>query len=288
MGQERTCPIKFVLPLRFLGTIVGVFILRQQTVEWCRLQVTRTSPKVRNSKQVQHIRDTSTPLPIVIARDTCACTQRNFVLIILTRYYFIPTLANLFCSDVDNAERDPSSLRQRYSPSSSNIDKGVLLGNDLAKAHTAIAKKYSLPPRARKDIPQIETRARTRSADNEVQEAYDNPAISTETNDEATPRKKLSLTNRLESPFYTEPSTKTATQPLPSARARYGKPKKEEVLDPNSNALPAVKDEVQRKGSVVLVSKSQTGETCFQVKTPADFRKKAGKEKIQSSVEFNV
>lgn len=197
-------------------------------------------------------------------------------------------LAYLFSSDVDNAEREPSSPRQRYPPSSSKIDKGVLLGNDLAKAHTAVAKKYSLPPRARKDIPQIETRARTRSVDNEVQEAYDNLAISTETNDEATPRKKLSLTNRLESPFYTEPTTKASVQPLPSARARYSKRKKGEVVDSNANALPAVKDEVQRKGSVVLVSKSQTGETCFQVKTPADFRKTPGKEKIQSSEEFNV
>ena len=196
--------------------------------------------------------------------------------------------ANIFSSDVDNAEPEPSSPRQRYSPSSSKIDKGVLLGNDLAKAHTAISKKYSLPPRARKDIPQIETRARTRSVDNEVQEAYDNLAISPETNDDATPRKKLSLTNRLESPFYTEPATKASVQPLPSARARYSKRKKGEVLDSNANALPAVKDEVKRKGSVVLVSKSQTGETCFQVKTLADFKKKAGKERIQSSKEFNV
>ena len=192
----------------------------------------------------------------------------------------------LILSDVDNAEMEPSTPRKRYSSSSSKIDKGVLLGNDLAKAHTAVAKKYSLPPRARKDIPQVETRARTRSAD-EVQEAYDNLAISTETN-EATPRKKLSLTNRLESPFYTEPTTEAPAQPLPSARARYSKRKKAEVLDSNANGLPTVKDEVQRKGSVVLVSKSQTGEKCFQVKTPADFKKKPGKEKIQSSKEFSV
>lgn len=196
--------------------------------------------------------------------------------------------ANLFSSNVDNAEREPSSPRQRYSSSSAKIDKGVLLGNDLAKAHTAIAKKYSLPPRTRKDIPQIETRARTRSADNEVQEAYDNLAISTENNDEATPRKKLSLTNRLESPFYTEPTTKASVQPLPSARARYSKRKKGEAQDSNANALPAVKDEVQRKGSVVLVSKSQTGETCFQVKTKADFKKKSRDEKRQRYQEFNV
>lgn len=196
--------------------------------------------------------------------------------------------AYFFSSDVDNTEQEPSSPRQRYSPSLSKIDKGVLLGNDLGKAHTAIAKKYSLPPRVRKDIPQIETRARTRSADNEVPEAYDNLAISTEAYDAATPRKKLSLTNRLESPFYTEPTTKASAQPLPSARARYSKRKKGEVLDSNANALPAVKDEVQRKGSVVLVSKSQTGETCFQVKTPAYFNKKPGKKKIQSSEEFNI
>lgn len=194
----------------------------------------------------------------------------------------------MFSSNVDNCEREPSSSRQRYSPSSAKIDKGVLLGNDLSKAHTAIAKKYSLPPRARKDIPQIETRARTRSADNEVQEAYDNLAISRETNDEATPRKKLSLTNRLESPFYTEPTTKASVQPLPSARARYSKRKKGEFQDSNANALPAVKGEVQRKGSVVLVSKSQTGETCFQVKTKADFKKKSREEKTRRYQEFNV
>ena len=142
--------------------------------------------------------------------------------------------AYFFSSDVDNTEQEPSSPRQRYSPSLSKIDKGVLLGNDLGKAHTAIAKKYSLPPRVRKDIPQIETRARTRSADNEVPEAYDNLAISTETNGAATPRKKLSLTNRLESPFYTEPTTKASVQPLPSARARYSKRKKGEVLQARS------------------------------------------------------
>ena len=121
-----------------------------------------------------------------------------------------------------------------------------------------------------------------------MQEAYDNLAISTENNDEATPRKKLSLTNRLESPFYTEPTTKASVQPLPSARARYSKRKKGEAQDSNANALPAVKDEVQRKGSVVLVSKSQTGETCFQVKTKADFKKKSRDEKRQRYQEFNV
>lgn len=194
-------------------------------------------------------------------------------------------------SSADTAEQEPTSPRQRYSRSSSQIDKDVLLGSDLAKAHTAIAKKYSLPPRARKDIPQVESRARTRSADNEVQEAYDNPAISMETSDEATPRKKLSLTNRLESPFYTagtESSTKDSTPPLPSAKARYSKAKKGEVPDLNANDLPAVKGELQRKGSIVLVSKSQTGETCFQVKTPGDYKKKARKDKIESSEEFNV
>lgn len=208
------------------------------------------------------------------------------------KYFYISYFSfdNLFPS-AENAEQEPTSARQRYSPSSSNIDKGVLLGNDLAKAHTAIAKKYSLPPRARKDISQIETRARTRSADNEVQEAYDNPAISTETSDEATPRKKLSLTNRLDSPFYTasaESAIKDSTPPLPSAKARYSKPKKGEVPDQNANALPAVKGELQRKGSIVLVSKSQTGETCFQVKSPADFKKKGGKDKIETSEEYNV
>ena len=195
-------------------------------------------------------------------------------------------------SFADNAEQEPASPRQRYSPSSSQIDKGVLLGSDLVKAHTAVAKKYSLPPRPRKDIPEIEPRSRTRSADNEVQEAYDNPAISMEISEEAAPRKKLSSTNRLESPFYTasvDSVTKDPSPPLPSAKARYSKPKKGELPDVNANPLPAVKGEMERKGSIVLVSKSQTGETCFQVKTPADFKKKkAGKEKIESSEEVNV
>lgn len=88
----------------------------------------------------------------------------------------------------------------------------------------------------------------------------------------------------MESPFYTEPTTKDSTPPLPSARARYSKSKKGEIPDVNANALSAV----QRKGSIVLVSKSQTGETCFQVKTPQESKKKTGKEKIESSEEFNV
>lgn len=189
----------------------------------------------------------------------------------------------------DKTEQEPSS-KQRYSPSSSSIDNGALLGNDLTKAHSAIAKKYSLPPRARKDVPQIETRDRTRSADNEVHEAYENPAITTETNDETTsvPRKQLSLNNRMESPFYTEPTEMASPPPLPSVKSRYTKSKKGEVPDENANAFPAVKGELQRKGSVVLVSKSQTGETCFQVKTQAEFKPKTEKDKISRSKEFNV
>lgn len=179
--------------------------------------------------------------------------------------------------------------KHRYSPSSSKIDKSVLLGNDLAKssANTAIAKKFSLPPRARKDVPQIEARARTRSADNDLQEAYDNPGVSMEMRDDMrnSPRKKLSLTNRMESPFYTEPVTKDPNQPLHSIRARYGKPKKdpsnkEEFPDANANGLPTVKGELERRGSIVLVSKSRTGETCFQVQTPVEYKKEGGSEEI--------
>lgn len=190
----------------------------------------------------------------------------------------------------DKPDQEPFSPKKRYSPSSSYVDQGVLLGNDVTKANSAIAKKYSLPTRARKDVSQIETRTRTRSADNEVHEAYENPAIFTETNDESTsvPQRKLSRNNRMESPFYTEPSTTASSPPLPSVKSRYTKPKKGDTPDVHANASPIVKGELQRKGSVVLVSKSQTGETCFQVKTPAEFKPKTEKDKIRKSIEYNV
>lgn len=186
---------------------------------------------------------------------------------------------------------EPSTPKQRYSPSSSLVDHhGVILGNDVTKPNTAIAKKYSLPPRARKDVSQFETRTRTRSADNEVHEAYENPVIFTETNDESksVPRKKLSMNNRIESLFYTEPTTTASSPPLPSVKSRNTKPKKGDAPDLNANALPTVKGDLQRKGSVVLVSKSQTGETCFQVKTQAEFKPKTEKDKIRKSIEYTV
>ena len=92
----------------------------------------------------------------------------------------------------------------------------------------------------------------------------------------------------MESPFYTEPSTTASSPPLPSVKSRYTKPKKGDTPDVNANASPIVKGELQRKGSVVLVSKSQTGETCFQVKTPAEFKPKTEKDKIRKSIEYNV
>lgn len=191
--------------------------------------------------------------------------------------------------EVADVLQEPSP-RGQYPSSSSKIDEGVLLGSDLAKNNTttAIAKKYSLPPRARKDVSQVEARARTRSVDNELQDAYDNPGISMETSDDASSftRKTLSLTNRIESPFYTEPMTKDPGHPLPSIKARYGKARKdpnankEEVPDANANGLPAVKGDLERRGSIVRVSKSRTGETCFQVHTPVEFKKKESSEEI--------
>ena len=111
-----------------------------------------------------------------------------------------------------------------------------------------------------------------------------------ETSDDAgnVSRKKISLTNRMENPFYTEPVSKDPDHPLPSIKARYGKPKKdlkakkEELPDTNANDLPAIKGDLQRKGSIVLVSKSRTGETCFRVQTPAESKK------TESSEEINV
>lgn len=198
-------------------------------------------------------------------------------------YFFIVSFS------VADVLQEPSP-RGQYPSSSSKIDEGVLLGSDLTKNNTttAIAKKYSLPPRARKDVSQVEARARTRSVDNELQDAYDNPGISMETSDDASSftRKTLSLTNRIESPFYTEPMTKDPGHPLPSIKARYGKARKdpnankEEVPDANANGLPAVKGDLERRGSIVRVSKSRTGETCFQVHTPVEFKKKESSEEI--------
>lgn len=198
---------------------------------------------------------------------------------------------HLYLYSAADKNQEPSSPKERYSTSSTNIDKSVLLGSDLAKtsASTAIAKKYSLPPRTRHDVPQIEARARTRSVDNEHQEAYDNLGVSSEASDDISnvSKKKISLTNRLESPFYTEPLKKDSQSFVPSIKARYGRPKKkpnpnkEEIADANSNDLPAIKDgELRRKGSIVLVSKSLTGETCFQVQTPVELKKMESSKEI--------
>lgn len=215
---------------------------------------------------------------------------KRFVFLRLFKIFSFAQYSIEMRSISDKPDQEPFSPKKRYSPSSSYVDQGVLLGNDVTKANSAIAKKYSLPTRARKDVSQIETRTRTRSADNEVHEAYENPAIFTETNDESTsvPRRKLSRNNRMESPFYTEPSTTASSPPLPSVKSRYTKPKKGDTPDVHANASPIVKGELQRKGSVVLVSKSQTGETCFQVKTPAEFKPKTEKDKIRKSIEYNV
>ena len=197
----------------------------------------------------------------------------------------------LYLYSVADRNQEPSSPKDRYSPSSTNIDKSVLLGSDLAKtsASTAIAKKYSLPPRTRKDVPQIEARARTHSVDNEHQKAYDNQGVSSEASDDVSnvSKKKISLNNRLESPFYTEPWKKDSHSSVPSIKARYGRPKKrphpnkEGIADANLNDLPAVKDgELRRKGSIVLVSKSRTGETCFQVQTPVELKKMESSKEI--------
>ena len=173
-------------------------------------------------------------------------------------------------------QRAPSPTpKHQYSASLSKTDGDGLLGSDLAKnnTNTALAKKYSLPPRIRKDVTQVEPRFRTRSVER-CQEGYENRGISMETGEEGRnlPMKILSLANRMDNPFYTEPTTKDPDRSLSSVKARYGRSKKdskEDFPDNNANQLPSVTEDLRRKGSIVLVSKSPTGETCFQVQTPS-------------------
>ena len=97
------------------------------------------------------------------------------------------------------------------------------------------------------------------------------------------PMKKLSLANRMDNPFYTEPTTKDPDRSLSSVKARYGRSKKdskEDFPDNNANQLPSVTGDLRRKGSIVLVSKSPTGETCFQVQTPSKITKSERTEEI--------
>ena len=187
-------------------------------------------------------------------------------------------------------QRAPSPIpKHQYSASLSTTDGDGLLGSDLAKnnTNTALAKKYSLPPRIRKDVAQVEPRFRTRSVER-CQEGYENRGISMETGKEGgnLPMKKLSLANRMDNPFYTEPTTKDPDRSLPSIKARYGRSEKDSVDSkedfPNNNAdeLPAVTGDLRRKGSIVLVSKSPTGETCFQVQTPSKITKTERTEEI--------
>ena len=187
-------------------------------------------------------------------------------------------------------QRAPSPTPKRqYSASLSKTDGDGLLGSDLAKnnTNTALAKKYSLPPRIRKDVTQVEPRFRTRSVER-CQEGYDNRGIYMETGEEGgnLSMKKLSLANRMDNPFYTEPTTKDPGRSLSSIKARYGRSKKDSVDSNedfphnNANELPAVKGDLTRKGSVVLVSKSPTGETCFQVQTPSKITKTERTEEI--------
>ena len=184
-------------------------------------------------------------------------------------------------------QRAPSSTaKHQYSASLSKTDGDGLLGSDLAKnnTNTALAKKYSLPPRIRKDVTQVEPRFRTRSVER-CQEGYDNRGISMKTGEEGgnLPMKKLSLANRMDNPFYTEPTTKDPDRSLSSVKARYGRSKKdskEDFPDNNANQLPSVTGDLRRKGSIVLVSKSPTGETCFQVQTPSKITKSERTEEI--------
>ena len=181
--------------------------------------------------------------------------------------------------------------KHQYSASLSKTDGDTLLGSDLAKTNTntALAKKYSLPPRIRKDVTQVEPRFRTRSVER-FQEGYDNPGISIEMGEEARnlPMKKLSLANRMDNPFYTEPTTRDPNRSMSSIKARYGTSKKDSVdnkkdlPDNNANEFPAVKEGQRRKGSIVLVSTSPTGETCFQVQTPSEITK------TERTVETNI
>ena len=97
------------------------------------------------------------------------------------------------------------------------------------------------------------------------------------------PMKKLSLANRMDNPFYTEPTTKDPDRSLSSVKARYDRSKKdskEDFPDNNANQLPSVTGDLRRKGSIVLVSKSPTGETCFQVQTQSKITKTERTEEI--------
>lgn len=187
-------------------------------------------------------------------------------------------------------QRAPSPTpKHQYSASLSKTNGDGLLGSDLAKnnTNTTLAKNYSQPPRIRKDDTQVEPRFRTRSVER-CQEGYDNRGISMETGEEGgnLPMKKLSLANRMDNPFYSEPTTKDPDRSLSSINARYGRSKKDSVDSkedfPNNNAdeLPAVTGDLRRKGSIVLVSKSPTGETCFQVQTPSKITKNERIEEI--------
>lgn len=172
----------------------------------------------------------------------------------------------------------PCSPRQSISPSQFNIDENTFLGNDLAKAvSTHTTKQFSLTPRMHEDVPKTEQ--------NEHQEAHCNAGIFMETSNSS--MRKVSKVNRMESPFYKDPPKGDTSSSASSIKARYGKPKretsseKEKTADTNSNVLPAIKDgEVKRKGSIVLVSKSRSGETCFQVKTLADLKRRSSAKEI--------
>lgn len=116
-----------------------------------------------------------------------------------------------------------------------SITSKAFLGHDLARP--GIPKKYSLQPRARKDAPHVEVRRRTRSVD------------------------EIACGNAL--PVAIETGEETC--------AKHVKTEDLYVSDVNENrsvrGVPTIKGGLERKGSVVLVTKSQTGETCFQVKT---------------------
>ncbi|XP_068685324.1 gamma-aminobutyric acid type B receptor subunit 2-like isoform X2 [Montipora foliosa] len=184
----------------------------------------------------------------------------------------------------------PSLPKHQHSPSQSFIDQSTLVENDLGKSRTPIAKQKSLPLRTQKELRPVQTRARTCSIDNEHEEAHVNPGISMETSDgtRRSPKTKQSKVNRMESPFYKEYPKGHLSSHAPSVKARYGKPKREmsakavEKADSNANRFPTIKDgELNRKGSIVLVSKSRTGETCFQVKTPANLERRGSSEEIR-------
>ncbi|XP_044180693.1 gamma-aminobutyric acid type B receptor subunit 2-like [Acropora millepora] len=170
----------------------------------------------------------------------------------------------------------PSSPRQSNSSSQFNIDENIFPGNVLAKAaSTHKTNQFSLIPRMHDGVPQIQQ--------NEPQEAHYNAGIFMETSN--SPTTEISKVNTTEIPFYKDPPKGDTCSSVSSIKARYGKPKretsseKEKTADSNSNVSPAIK-EIKRKGSTVLVSKSRSGETCFQVKTPADLKRSSHTEEI--------